>query len=153
VSERPLCYVASPLGFTASGRNYYESLLLPALAEVVQPVDPWALTSAAEWDAAHREGRVRELALQVGSRNSEAIRGCTLLIAILDGQEIDAGTAAEVGYGAALGLTCLGLRTDLRITGEPGTTVSLQVESFIDQSGGQIFRQLEDLLAHLRTRA
>ncbi|HLY47969.1 MAG TPA: nucleoside 2-deoxyribosyltransferase [Solirubrobacteraceae bacterium] len=151
-STLPRCYVASPLGFTASGRHYYTNVLLPALSRVVHPVDPWALTSGGEWARVAREGRTHELARLAGRRNSDAIRSCALLVAILDGQEVDAGTAAEVGFGAALGLTCLGLRTDLRTTGEAGTTVSLQVESFIEQSGGHVFDQLDDLLADLGAR-
>ena len=88
---RPRCYVASPLGFTESGRDYYGRVFLPALAAVVEPVDPWALTTAEEAAAAAREGRVRELALEIGRRNAEAIRSCVLLAAYLDGQEVDAG--------------------------------------------------------------
>lgn len=98
-----------------------------------------------------REGREREVALLTGRRNSEAIRSVSLLVAVLDGQEIDAGTAAEVGYGAGLGLTCFGLRTDLRLTGEPGTVVSLQLESFVEASGGRIFRRLDELVAGLQS--
>ena len=41
---RPRCYVASPLGFTEAGRRYYADVYLPALAEVVTPVDPWTLS-------------------------------------------------------------------------------------------------------------
>jgi transketolase len=44
---RPRCYVASPLGFTAAGRLWNDQVLLPALREVVDPVDPWALGVAA----------------------------------------------------------------------------------------------------------
>jgi nucleoside 2-deoxyribosyltransferase len=89
------------------------------------------------------------LALMIGRRNAEAIRSCQLLAADLDGQELDSGTAAEVGYGAALGLICFGLRTDLRQTGEEGVAVNLQVESFIADSGGRIVTTLEELVSAL----
>ena len=57
--------------------------------------------------------------------------------------------SAEVGYGAALGLICFGLRTDLRQIGEEGVAVNLQVETFIADSGGRIVTTLDDLVAAL----
>jgi nucleoside 2-deoxyribosyltransferase len=147
--SRPRCYVASPLGFSEAGRHYLRSVYLPALARVVQPVDPWALTTEEEVAAARASGRDREMSLEIAARNTAAIRSCELLAAYLDGQEPDAGTVAEVGYGAALGLTCFGLRTDLRQAGEPGVAVNLQVEGFVVQSGGRVCTSLEDLVAAL----
>lgn len=148
-SDRPRCYVASPLGFTEAGRLYYADVYLPALAGVVEPVDPWSLTVQWEIDQAVAAGRERDLALEIGRRNSEAIRGCTLLAAHLDGQEADAGTVAELGYAAGLGLTCFGLRTDLRQSGEVGVAVNLQVEAFVLESGGRIVDSLDELVRAL----
>jgi hypothetical protein len=139
------------MGFTAAGRHYYDSVYLPALGEVVEVVDPWALTTPEEIAAAAAAGRERETALEIGRRNAEAIRGCTLLAADLDGQEPDAGTVAEVGYAAGLGLRCFGLRTDLRQAGEPGVAVNLQVESFIALSGGRLCASLGELVTALRS--
>ena len=146
---RPRCYVASPLGFSEAGREYYATRYLPALAEHVEPVDPWTLTSADEFVAARADGREYELGIAVGARNAEAIRGARLVIAHLDGQEVDAGTAAEVGYAAALGLPCLALRSDLRRSGEPGMHVNLQLEAFVVLSGGFVAGSLAELLARL----
>jgi nucleoside 2-deoxyribosyltransferase len=142
---RPRCYIAGPLGFTEAGRHYYAGTYLPALAAVVEPVDPWALTTPAELAEAQRHGRERELALSIGRRNADAIRSCALLAADLDGQELDSGTAAEVGYAAALGVRCFGLRTDLRRAGEDGVACNLQVETFIVDSGGRITTTLAEL--------
>jgi nucleoside 2-deoxyribosyltransferase len=146
---RPRAYVASPLGFSEAGRAYYAERYLPALREHVEPVDPWALSAPEEFAAARAEGREHELGLVVGARNAEAISGAQLLIAHLDGQEVDAGTASEVGYASALGLPCLALRSDLRSSGEPGMVVNLQVESFVVLSGGFVVRSLEALIAEL----
>jgi nucleoside 2-deoxyribosyltransferase len=148
-SERPRCYIASPLGFTESGRLYYETVYLPALAAVVTPVDPWSLTNAEEIAAAAASGRPREFALEIGGRNAAAIRSCRLLAAQLDGQEVDSGTASEIGYAAGLGLRCYGLRTDLRESGEPGVAINLQVESFIVESGGTLVTTLDALVEQL----
>jgi nucleoside 2-deoxyribosyltransferase len=135
---RRRCYIASALGFTEAGRHYYAEAFLPALSRVVDPVDPWALGDPTSPPA------------DIGRRNAEAIESCDLLVAHLDGQEVDSGTAAEVGYAAARGLTCFGLRTDLRQSGEPGVQVNLQVEHFIVASGGSIEATLEDLVAALQ---
>jgi nucleoside 2-deoxyribosyltransferase len=149
----PLCYVASPLGFSEAGRYYYHHEYLPALARIVDPVDPWALTSEREVEAARQAGRAHEIAREIGRRNAEAIRRCSLLAAFLDGQEPDAGTVAEVGYAAGLGLRCFGLRSDFRESGEPGARINLQVETFIVESGGLIVSTLDELVAVLADAA
>lgn len=154
MTARARCYVASPLGFTEAGRQYYAHVYLPALAEVIEPIDPWVLTTADEFAVAAVAGieTQRALALEVGRRNAEAIRSCSLLAAYLEGQEPDAGTIAEVGYACGLGLTCFGLRSDLRRSGEPGVALNLQVESLIVASGGEIVTSLDALVAALKMR-
>jgi nucleoside 2-deoxyribosyltransferase len=141
---KPRCYIASPLGFTEAGRDYYARVYLPALAAVVKPVDPWTLDTFTAPGAS-----AREHALAIGRTNAVAIRAGELLVAHLDGQEPDAGTVAELGYGAALGLRCFGLRSDLRQSGEPGVAVNLQVETFVVDSGGAMFATLPELVAAL----
>ena len=153
---RPRCYIASPLGFSEAGRAYYAERYVPALAEHVEVVDPWALSLPAEFAAAREAGveAAFRFAIEVGERNATAIRGSQLLIAQLDGQEVDAGTAAEVGYAAALSLPCLGVRSDLRASGEPGMRVNLQLQAFIVLAGGFIAGSLDELVARLaRLRA
>src|SRR3954466_6658514 len=158
----PRCYVASALGFNEAGAYYYEQVYLPALRAVVTPVDPWALTTAQEVAEARAASREREFALEIGARNAEAIRGCTLLAAHLDGQEVDSGTAAEIGFATALGVRCFRLRTDRRLggrccglrpggrrSGEPGVSVNLQVEHFLVASGGSVCTSLAQLVERL----
>ena len=154
MTDRPRCYVASPLGFTEAGRDYYARVYLRALAAVVEPVDPWMLTGADEFAAAAAAGIAaqRALSLDAGRRNAEAIRSCSLLAAYLEGQEPDSGTVVEVGYACGLGLTCFGLRSDLRLAGEPGVALNLQVESLIVASGGAIVDSLVELVAALKLR-
>lgn len=137
------CYVASPLGFTEGGRAYYRDTFLPALAAVVEPVDPWGVPPPVATDE-----RARWLA--VGARNAADIRSCALLVAYLEGQEPDSGTVAELGYAAGLGLRCFGLRSDLRCAGEPGMALNLQVEAFVLASGGIVATSLAELCAALR---
>jgi nucleoside 2-deoxyribosyltransferase len=155
VTARPRCYVASPLGFTEAGRQYLASVLLPALATVVEPVDPWGLASPEEFAVAAASGveAQRALALEVGRRNAGAIRSSSLLAAYLEGQEPDSGTVVEVGYACGLGVTCVGLRSDLRQAGEPGVALNLQVEALIVAGGGEIVGSLDELVAALARRA
>lgn len=145
------CYIASPHGFSEAGRIYYYGTLLPALSEVVEVVDPWILTSAEEFAAAARRRELEDFVVEVGNRNAAAIRDSRLLVACLDGADVDSGTASEVGYACALGLTCFGLRSDLRETGERGAIVNLQVQSFISMSGGRVCDTLEELREVLRS--
>lgn len=150
MSGPPRCYVASPLGFTEAGREYYVDVYLPALATVVTPVDPWALTGEHEIVEARAGGRQREMALEMARRNAEAIRSSELLAAFLDGQEPDSGTVVELGYAAALGKRCFGLRSDLRQAGEDGVPLNLQVVAFAIESGGAIVSTLAELVEALR---
>ena len=146
---RPRCYIASPLGFSEAGREYYARRFLPALADHVEPVDPWALSLPDEFAVAAAQDRAYAFGIEVGTRNAEAIRSARLLVAQLDGQEVDAGTAAEVGYAAAAGLVCVGVRSDLRASGEPGMRVNLQLEAFIVLSGGFIAGSLDELVTRM----
>jgi nucleoside 2-deoxyribosyltransferase len=142
-------YVASPLGFTAATRDYYDRQVLGRLRDMgCAPLDPWAgqdpppagadLQALAVWS--HAAGR----------RNAQLIDEADALLAILDGADVDSGTAAEIGYAAARGKPIVGVRDDLRQSGDnAAVTVNLQVEYFIRSSGGSIARNLEEGLARL----
>jgi nucleoside 2-deoxyribosyltransferase len=72
------------------------------------------------------------------------------MLAILDGVDVDSGTASEIGYGSALGLVISGVRSDLRRASEnDGTQVNLQVEYFITHTGGHVHRSYEDAITEL----
>ena len=72
-------------------------------------------------------------------------------MAILDGVDVDSGTASEIGYAFARNKYIEGLRTDWRLTGDnEGSVVNLQVQYFIEASGGSIHRSRENLLSSIR---
>ena len=48
----------------------------------------------------------------------EAIDRCNCVVALLDGTQVDDGTAWEIGYAYAKGLPVYGLRTDFRMAGD-----------------------------------
>lgn len=153
-------YIASPLGFSEAGRHYYHGILIPTLRESsLNIVDPWQLTpqhliqSAASLPTGpERIERWREVNAMIARNNAEAIRQCDILIAILDGTDVDSGTAAEVGYAFALNKKIFGYRGDFRLSADnEGSIVNLQVEYFILASGGTIHRSLAELTQALRT--
>jgi nucleoside 2-deoxyribosyltransferase len=155
----PPIYVASPLGFTAAGRLYHDTVLIPAVrAAGFAPLDPWAVDAEIlRVFALDREDPERTLRLPatnraVGRRNAELIRRAAGMLAVLDGTDVDSGTAAEIGYGAALGRPVVGLRMDLRASGDnEATLVNLQVEWFVLESGGQLATGLDEAIAALTT--
>ena len=150
-------YVASPLGFTASGRLYHDTVLLPAVRRAgFEPLDPWDLDpeiqAVFELDRndPERSRLLGETNRLVGRRNAEMIRGADGMLAVLDGNDVDSGTAAEIGYAAALHRPVIGLRDDLRLTGDnEATLVNLQVEWFIVESGGNITTSLDQAITRL----
>jgi len=152
-------YVASPLGFTDAGRMYNDAVLLPAVrAAGFEPLDPWDVDADIRHvfqlapDHPERRHRLAETNRAVGRRNAELIRSSAGMLAILDGDDVDSGTASEVGYACALGRPVVGLRSDLRTSGDnEATLVNLQVEWFVLESGGQLLTGLDEALTALGT--
>ncbi len=60
-------------------------------------------------------------------KNEASIQNSDIIVAVLDGTDVDSGTAWEIGYAYALGKPILGLRTDFRTLGIEGT-VNLMIE-------------------------
>jgi nucleoside 2-deoxyribosyltransferase len=136
-------YVASPLGFSVPTRLFYETELLPALAAGGFAVlDPWQLPPGSN---------VHDPVdpMVIGEKNARMIEKADAVLAVLDGTDVDSGTAAEIGYAAALGRPVVGYRTDIRQAGEAGAVVNLQVEYFIRATGGRITSSLDEALALL----
>lgn len=58
--------------------------------------------------------------------NVSALSLAEAVVAVVDGSDVDSGTAWECGYAFAQGKTIYGLRTDFRILGE-GEPINLQI--------------------------
>ncbi len=156
---RPRAYLASPLGFSEAGRHFYQLVLIPFVRDLgFEVLDPWILTDRAKLDAVRRMswGRRRRdawrvLNREIGRNNRAAIDRARGVVAVLDGVDVDSGTAAEVGYAFARGKLIVGYRGDFRLSADnEGGTVNLQVEYFIRQSGGTIVERYQELEAALR---
>lgn len=77
-------------------------------------------------------------------KNLDAIENSDILVAVLDGADMDSGTAWEIGYAYAKGKPVLGLRTDFRTLGIEGT-VNLMIEQSVELS-----TSVQELLDRLR---
>lgn len=157
-------YIASPLGFSECGRAFYENALLPCLRECGwEVIDPWTLTDQMKIDAAKsmqygpaKREAWRTLNSEIGRNNENGIKSADAVFAVLDGVDVDSGTASEIGCAFALGKIILGYRGDFRLAADnDGATVNLQVEYFIRASGGDIvgsIEQVQDSMRKIETR-
>jgi len=145
-------YLASPLGFSPEFKPYLERVKAHLVQLGYEVFDPWEQPFA---EAIHEASQVENhneriaaftrLSKEIGAANENGIPQCEILLGVLDGPEIDSGTAAEMGFAAGIGLRCFGLRTDWRDSGEFGLPLNLQVLHFIQVSGGRLFRSIEGI--------
>jgi nucleoside 2-deoxyribosyltransferase len=148
----PKIYLASPLGFSPNLKPYLERIKARLTQLGYDVFDPWAQPfSKAIREASHIENHddrfaaFARLAQEIGATNENAIRESDIFLGVLDGAEVDSGTAAEIGFAMATGKRCFGLRTDWRDSGEFGLPMNLQVLWFIEKSVGRLFRSIEEI--------
>lgn len=133
--EKISVYLAGPL-FSRSeieGAKDLKREIEAALGERIEVVWPFEIAS----------GTIEE----IFRANLSALRRSPLMVAILDGAQVDDGTAWEVGYHHALfGRRAIGIRTDIRKAGEaPESIVNLMIEL----SCRAVVRDVSGLLAEL----
>jgi nucleoside 2-deoxyribosyltransferase len=147
-------YLASPLGFSPELFPYREKVRARLTGLGCSLFDPWEPDQyAADLERAHRlpdygerVAALARVAAAIGRLNEEGIRRSDAVLGVLDGTEVDSGTASEIGFAAGLGKRCYGLRTDLRDSGDfTGLPVNLQLLHFIERSGGKIFRSIGEI--------
>lgn len=159
MASKTKIYLASPLGFSEAGKYFYDKELIPKIKQLEYEVlDPWELAPK------KRTGKVRNMAygakkrdawrklnMVIAENNKNAIDDSDGLVAVLDGTDVDSGTAAEIGYAFAKGKPILGYRGDFRLSADnEGGIVNLQVEYFIRASGGTIITQIDKLQEELK---
>src|SRR5215471_12028674 len=147
-------YMAGPLGFSEAGRHFHASVLVPYVRALgYEVIDPWALTEPSKIEAARampagpsRQTAWERLNREIAAKNCAAIDDAHAVVAVLDGSDVDSGTASEIGYAFARGKLIVGYRGDFRSSADnEASIVNLQVEYFIRESGGAIVTRYEDL--------
>ncbi|NIP31740.1 MAG: 2-deoxyribonucleoside glycosidase [Candidatus Dadabacteria bacterium] len=151
-------YIASPYGFSEASKDFYYDKIIPILENAgFEVIDPWTLTPSEDIKKINSMayGIDKKLAwekqnIKIAEKNIEGIDNCDYMLAILDGVDVDSGTASEIGYAFALGKKILGYRGDFRLSSDnEGSLVNLQVEYFIRESGGMIVTSYEDIVKNL----
>lgn len=153
-----MLYIASPLGFTESGRLWQEQVLLPAFDGLECSIyDPWVIPHEAKaiLDQANslpssqeRSSLLYKFNRLSGAHNVQALKDSSGMLAVLDGVDMDSGTAAEVGYMSAMGKPVVGLRTDFRFASDnEADPINLQVVYFLEASGGRLVHSLDESLS------
>jgi nucleoside 2-deoxyribosyltransferase len=122
--EIPIVYLAGPL-FTGAEHAYNEALAQKITALGFEVYLPQDVTSSyigkVNWQSNLYHALIR------------GIYNAHLVVAVLDGPDVDSGTAWEAGWACANGKTVFGLRTDFRSFGEEG-----KVNLMVDQSCEEI---------------
>lgn len=166
-------YLAGPLGFSEVGRAFHDGTVVPEVKRLGHvPLDPWSdepppgidprlaadikdlardikAVMAMGYGPARRDAW-RKLNHRIGDKNRRLIDEAEMVMAVLDGADVDSGTAAEIGYAFAKGKPILGYRGDFRLSADnDGSIVNLQVEYFVRASGGSIIGRMDELAAAL----
>jgi nucleoside 2-deoxyribosyltransferase len=146
-------YLASPLGFSPELKSYRDKIRRRLEELSCTVLDPWEgpfrpvieeASTIRDWTT--RVTAFKRIAAEIGKANEEMIRSCDAVLGVLDGPDVDSGTASEIGFAAALGKKCYGLRTDFRNSGDfDGVPINLQVLYWIESSGGKLFSRIEEI--------
>jgi nucleoside 2-deoxyribosyltransferase len=150
------------LGFSEAGAQFIRQKLLPELAklgaEVINPfdlVDPKRIQGMNAMPAGSaRIAAWRKLNAEIGQLNQDSIDRCDVVFAVLDGVDVDSGTASEIGYAFAKQKMIVGYRGDFRLSADnEGGIVNLQVEHFIRASGGTIIAKTSEIAEAFSSRS
>jgi nucleoside 2-deoxyribosyltransferase len=149
----PRIYLANPLGFSEAGTRFIRDVISPALSGFGEVVNPFDLIDKKKIEDVMRMpagmGRIdawRVLNAEIGKLNQDHIDNSEIVFAVLDGPDVDSGTASEIGYAYAKGKWIIGYRGDFRLSADnEGGVVNLQVEYFIRSSGGTIIFEIAKL--------
>ena len=138
-----MIYIASPL-FSEMERNYIDKLVYKISQEL-------NLDELENFYVPHRDNEYNGFESNIYDKNIQNLNHCDTMIAILDGKDVDSGTAFEIGYFEAQNKLVLGLLTDKRSYDEEGD-FNLKLNTMIFGSleyGSLIFNDVDDLINEL----
>ncbi len=149
-------FLASPLGFSESSRVFLSTICSELQKLNYEVINPWDQSPDLEEELQQaalleeeqqKKEKFHDISMRMAERNAACLRSCDAVLAVLDGTDVDSGTASEIGYAFGLGDKVInGYRGDFRQAGENiGVFVNLQVQYWIEQSGGKIITSLKDI--------
>ena len=125
-SQRPRVYLAGPL-FTQAERRWNESLATALEAAGIEVLLPQKMAG----ELIEKMGTVDEHA--ICAMAVEAVSGADMVLAVLDGADVDSGTAFECGVAFTREIPIVGLRTDFRKGGDGSSNVNLMLSASCHQ--------------------
>ena len=138
-----MIYIAAPL-FSEMERNYIDKIVHKISKNL-------NLNEIEDFYVPHRDNTYDYSESQIYDTNIKNLEDCDIMIAILDGKDVDSGTAFEIGYFEAQSKTVLGLLTDTRSYNED-FEFNLKPNTMIFGSlnyGNLIFDNIDDLVGDL----
>lgn len=136
-------YLAGPL-FTEAEQNWHRAFKKELEEAGYQVVWPYELLDQEE---VARLGANAHL--HIFQEDKRALEGSDIVVALLDGPQVDDGTAWEIGYAYALEKPVFGIRTDFR---NGGDTADCPANAMIAASCVLIATSRAQLLAALAAR-
>ena len=135
-----MIYIAAPL-FSEMERSYIDNLVFDFSQELkLNPIEDFYVP--------HRDNEYNTyLESGIYDKNIQNLNDCNIMIALLDGKDVDSGTAFEIGYFEAQDKPVLGLLTDKRSYDERGD-LNLKLNTMIFGSleyGNIVFNNFDDL--------
>jgi nucleoside 2-deoxyribosyltransferase len=140
----PTIYLAGPL-FSQADRQWHRATKSRIEGEtghaVIWPFELFDQDEIAKW------GTDAPRIIMADCR--DALAACALVVALLDGPQVDDGTAWEIGYAHARSIPVIGIRTDFRRAGDvPGASVNAMIHA----SCKVIVRSVDALVELLKER-
>ena len=138
-----MIYLASSL-FSEMERDYIDKIVHKIATDL-------NLDELEDFYVPHRDNKYTYSEISIYDKNIENLNNCDIMIAILDGQDTDSGTAFEIGYFEAQKKIVLGLLTDKRSYDEYGD-MNLKLNTMIFGSlsyGELVFNDIDDLIDEL----
>jgi nucleoside 2-deoxyribosyltransferase len=91
---------------------------------------------------------------QIAFTCKKGIEDCDIVVANLEGADVDSGTAWECGYANALGRPVIGIRTDFRQRGDDGGLNCMLSQDAVEVVGGdsieKIVNKVDSIVVRLR---
>ncbi|HJJ56411.1 MAG TPA: nucleoside 2-deoxyribosyltransferase, partial [Methanocorpusculum sp.] len=116
-------YLAAPL-FSESQRRYNETIASFLASKYYDVYLPQSVDDTVQSRQSNREKLIYQ-------SNINALKQSDIVVAIIDGSDVDSGTAWEMGYAKAMGKRVIAIRSDFRKYSK-SELVNLMLESDID---------------------